>query len=562
MKSIFNIAKSIFTACFLMMTMPLMAQVQQKTVSELDAQLRKLVYAEGAIVQLYVDTVNINKLTEDALRGMLSELDPHSTYTPAKDVQAMNEPLAGSFEGIGVQFNMNEDTLVVIQTITGGPSEKVGIMAGDMIVTVNDTAIAGVKMSKEQIMKRLRGPKGTTVNIGIIRSGVNGIQKFKVTRDKIPVYTVDAFYMIDDHTGYVRISNFGSNTTKEFVTVTNYLTECGMTDLILDLQSNPGGYLQAAVNLSDQFLNNNEMIVYTEGRTTGRQEYRAGKDRIYLNKIVVLVDGYTASAAEIVSGALQDHDRGIIVGRRTFGKGLVQRSVPLPDGSEMRLTIAHYYSPVGRCFQKPYEKGNNKKYEMDMLDRLNSGELMSADSIHFPDSLKYTTKGGRIVYGGGGIMPDVYVPLDTTLLTSLYRELAAKGCINNSVFKWMSFNQKRLLKEYDTSAFRKERARLLEDKSVNNERYRAGFERFKKEFEVPQELFDLLWAKAKEEHIEYTDSMYQATLPLLRLQLKAMVARDIFSISEYVELMIPVNTIILKGLEAIKDEKLFIGINP
>lgn len=557
MKSIFHITKSIITACFLLMTLPLSAQVQQKTVSELDAQLRKLVYAEGAIVQLYVDTVNINKLTEDALRGMLSELDPHSTYTPAKDVQALNEPLTGSFEGIGVQYTMVEDTLLVIQTITGGPSEKVGIMAGDKIVSVNDTVIAGVKMTKEQIVTRLRGPKGTTVNLDVIRPGISGIQKYKVTRDKIPVYTVDAYYMIDDHTGYVRISNFGSNTTSEFITVAHYLLDCGMTDLILDLQGNPGGYLQAAVTLSDQFLNNGEMIVYTEGRTTGRQEYRAGKDKIDLNKIVVLVDGNTASAAEIVSGALQDHDRGIIIGRRTFGKGLVQRSVPLPDGSEMRLTIAHYYSPVGRCFQKPYEKGNNKKYEMDMIERLNSGELMSADSIHFPDSLKYTTKGGRIVYGGGGIMPDVYVPLDTTFLTILYRELATKGCINNSVIKWLNINQKRLLKEYDTSAFRKERARLLEDKSVNNERYRAGFERFKKEFEVPQELFDLLWAKAKEEHIEYTDSMYQTTLPVLRLQLKAMVARDIFSISEYVELMLPFNTIILKGIEAIKDEELF-----
>lgn len=555
MNSIFKTIKSILVAGCLMMTLPLMAQ--QNNVPGLDAQLRKLVYAEGAIVQLYVDTVNINQLTETAIRSMLSELDPHSTYTPAKDVQAMNEPLAGSFDGIGVQFNMNEDTLVVIQTITGGPSEKVGIMAGDMIVSVNDTAIAGVKMSREQIMKRLRGPKGTTVNLGVIRPGVQGVQNFKVTRDKIPVYTVDASYMIDDHTGYVRISNFGSTTTKEFITATNYLTSCGMTDLILDLQGNPGGYLQAAVSLSDQFLHQNEMIVYTEGRTTGRQEYHAGKDKIDVKKIVVLVDGYTASAAEIVSGALQDHDRGIIVGRRTFAKGLVQRSVPLPDGSEMRVTIAHYYSPVGRCFQKPYEKGDRKKYDMDMLDRLNSGELMSADSIHFPDSLKYTTKGGRIVYGGGGIMPDVYVPLDTTYYTRLHRELAAKGCINTSILKWLNINQKRLHKEYDTNAFRKEHARLLEDKSVNNERYREGFKRFRSEFEVPQTLMDLLFAKAKEEHIEYTDSMLQATLPFLRLQIKALVARDLFSSSEYYEILNPISEIYKNGLEAIRDEERF-----
>lgn len=555
MKTIFSNIKSTLLACLLMMTLPMMAQ--QSTSSELDVQLRKLIYAQGAIVQLYVDTVNIKKLTEDAIRGMLTELDPHSTYTPAKDVQALNEPLAGSFDGIGVQFNMNEDTLVVIQTISGGPSEKVGIMAGDMIVSVNDTAIAGVKMSKEEIMKRLRGPKGTTVNLGVIRPGVNGVQKFKVTRDKIPVYTVDAFYMIDEKTGYVRISNFGSTTINEFVTATNYLTSCGMKNLVLDLQGNPGGYLQAAVNLSDQFLNNNEMIVYTEGRTTGRQEYRAGKDKIDLNKIVVLVDGYTASAAEIVSGALQDHDRGIIVGRRTFAKGLVQRSIPLPDGAEMRLTIAHYYSPVGRCFQKPYEKGDRRKYDMDMLERLNSGELMSADSIHFPDSLKYTTKGGRTVYGGGGIMPDVYVPLDTTYYTRLHRELAAKGCINSSILKWLNTNQKRLSKDYNVNTFRKERERLLKDKTTNNERFREGFVRFKDEFDVPQEMLDILFAKAKDENIEYTDSMLQATLPFLRTQLKALVARDLFSSSEYYEIMNPISEIYKQGVEAIKDEELF-----
>ena len=552
-----NTIKSILLAGLLMMAMPLMAQQQQRKSSELDVQLRKLIYAQGAIVQLYVDTVNVTKLTEDAIQGMLKGLDPHSIYTPAKDVEAMNEPLTGSFDGIGVQFNMNEDTLVVIQTISGGPSEKVGIMAGDMIVSVNDTAIAGVKMSREAIMKRLRGPKGTTVDLGVIRPGVNGVQLFKVTRDKIPVYTVDACYMLDDKTGYVRISNFGSTTTKEFVTATNYLTACGMKDLILDLQGNPGGYLQAAVDLSDQFLNNNEMIVYTEGRTTGRQEYRAGKNKIDLNKIVVLVDGYTASAAEIVSGALQDHDRGIIVGRRTFAKGLVQRSIPLPDGAEMRLTIAHYYSPVGRCFQKPYEKGDRSKYDRDMLDRLNSGELMSADSIHFPDSLKYTTKGGRIVYGGGGIMPDVYVPLDTTYYTRLHRELAAKGCINSSILKWININQKRLSKDYNVSSFRKERERLLKDKDVNNERFREGFQRFKNEFQVPQEMLDMLFAKAKEAQIEYTDSAYQATLPFLCIQLKALVARDLFSSSEYYEIINPISEIYKEGLKAIKDEELF-----
>ena len=355
--------------------MPLVAQ--QKGSSDIDLQMHKLIFAQGAITQLYVDTVDVKKMTEEAIRGMLKELDPHSTYTPAKEVEALNEPLAGSFDGIGVQFNMNEDTLVVIQPVSGGPSEKVGILAGDMIVTVNDTSIAGVNMSKEEIMKRLRGPKGTKVQLGIIRRGVKGIQEFTVTRDKIPVYTIDAYYMIDSTTGYVRISSFGATTNAEFIKASTQLLAAGMKNLIIDLQGNGGGYLQAAVDLSNHFLSNNEMIVYTEGRTTGRHEYHAERGKMNINKVVVLVDGYTASAAEILSGALQDNDRGIIVGRRTFAKGLVQRPVNLPDGSLIRLTIAHYYSPVGRCFQKPYEKGDRKKYDMDMLDRLNSGELMS-----------------------------------------------------------------------------------------------------------------------------------------------------------------------------------------
>ena len=559
MKSISNIAKSIATTCFLLMTLPLMAQ-QQTTASELDTQLRKLIYAQSAIVQLYVDTVNISKLTEDAIRGMLTELDPHSTYTTAKDAKALNEPITGSFEGIGVQFNMNEDTLVVIQPVSGGPSEKVGIIAGDMIVTVNDTTIAGVKMSKEEIMKRLRGPKGTKVDLGVIRRGVNGVQKFTVTRDKIPVYTIDAFYMIDPTTGYIRISNFGSTTDKEFRNAVDFLMARGMKDIVIDLQSNGGGLLQAAVEMTDPFFSHNEMIVYTEGRTGGRQEYHASADKMSLGKVVILVDGYTASAAEILSGAIQDHDRGIIIGRRTFAKGLVQRPINMPDGSEIRLTIAHYYSPIGRCFQKPYVKGDIKKYENDMLDRLNSGELMSADSIHFPDSLKFTTMGGRTVYGGGGIMPDIYVPLDTTRFTRLHREMSAKSCINTTALKWTDMNRKRLSKLYNTNAFRKERAKLLAGKSVDYEDYREGFERFKAEFTVPQEMLDMLRAKAEEAKIQVTDSAFQASIPMLTLQLKAFIARDLFDMSEYFEIINATSEIYQRGLEAIKDEKLFENI--
>lgn len=547
--------KSIITLMLLAMSIPLMAQ--RKDNSTLDMQIRKLIFAHSAIYQLYVDTVDLNKTTEDAIRGVLKELDPHSTYTSAKDVETQNESLNGSFEGIGVQFNMNEDTLVVIQPVSGGPSEKVGIMAGDKIVTVNDTAIAGVKMSRENIMKRLRGPKNTKVKLGIIRQGVKGIQTFTVTRDKIPVYTIDAYYMIDATTGYIHISSFGSTTNEEFTKAATFLLASGMKDIVIDLQGNGGGYLQAAVDLANQFLDNGEMIVYTEGRSTGRHEYHAEPGKMHIGKIVILVDGYTASASEIVSGAIQDNDRGIIVGRRTFGKGLVQRPIDLPDGSQIRLTIAHYYSPVGRCVQKPYVKGDKKKYDMDMLDRLNSGELMSADSIHFPDSLKYTTRGGRIVYGGGGIMPDVYVPIDTTYYTRLHRELNAKSCVNSTTLKWLNLNRKSLVKEYAIDNYRKANARRLDNKSFEMEDLRAGYNRFKQEFTVPQDMMDMLIAKAKEEKIEYTDSAFQATLPLLRLQMKALVARDLWDMSEYYELMNPTNEIYKKGLEALKDDDLF-----
>ena len=555
MKQLFLNLRNTTTLLLMMALMPLAAQ--QRSNSDIDLQMRKLVFAQGAISQLYVDTVDMKKVTEEAIRGMLKELDPHSTYTPAKEVEALNEPLAGSFDGIGVQFNMNEDTLVVIQPVSGGPSEKVGILAGDMIVTVNDTSIAGVKMSKEEIMKRLRGPKGTKVRLGIIRRGVKGIQDFTVTRDKIPVYTIDAYYMVDPTTGYVRISSFGATTNAEFIKAATQLQAAGMKDLIIDLQGNGGGYLQAAVDLSNQFLGNNEMIVYTEGRTTGRHEYHAEPGKMNIHKIVVLVDGYTASAAEILSGALQDNDRGIIVGRRTFAKGLVQRPVTLPDGSLIRLTIAHYYSPVGRCFQKPYEKGDRKKYDMDMLDRLNSGELMSADSIHFADSLQYTTKRGRIVYGGGGIMPDVYVPLDTTRYTALHRELAAKSCVNTTVLKWVDLNRKQIMKEYDVATYRKAKAKQTNNKNYDPNDLVAGFERFKQSFTVPKDMLDILIAKAKEAKVEYTDSAFQATLPMLNLQLKALVARDLWDMSEYFQIINSTNEIYQRGLEAIKDDSLF-----
>ena len=348
-----------------------------------DSPLRKLQIAEMAINNLYVDSVDEQKLVEDGIRGMIEKLDPHSSYLTAKEVKEANEPLQGNFEGIGVQFNMVEDTLLVIQPVSGGPSEKMGILAGDRIVSVNDTAIAGVKMAKEEIMRRLRGPKGTKVNLGIVRRGIADTLLFVVTRDKIPVKSIDATYMIRPQVGYIRIGSFGATTHDEFCESLKRLKKEGMKSLILDLQENGGGYLHAAVKIADEFLNAGDLIVYTQGRRVPRTEYQADGGGLFTKgKVIVLVDSYTASAAEIVSGAIQDHDRGIVVGRRTFGKGLVQRPIDLPDGSMVRLTVAHYYTPSGRCIQKPYEKGNQKDYAEDMLHRLKSGELMSADSVH------------------------------------------------------------------------------------------------------------------------------------------------------------------------------------
>ena len=496
-----------------------------------DSPLRKLQIAEIATNNLYVDSVDEAKLVEDAIRGMLEKLDPHSTYSNAKEVKQMNEPLNGNFEGIGVQFNMIDDTLMVIQPVTNGPSEKVGIIAGDRIVTVNDTAIAGVKMSKEEIMRRLRGPKDTKVVLGIVRTGIKDRLTFTVVRDKIPVKSIDASYMIRPGIGYIRIGNFGATTHQEFCEALQQLHAEGMKDLVLDLQENGGGYLQAAVKIADEFLEKNELIVYTNGRRVPRQEYRAnGEGKFMKGKVVVLVDEYTASAAEIVTGAIQDQDRGMVVGRRTYGKGLVQRPIDLPDGSMIRLTIAHYYTPSGRCIQKPYEKGNQKDYAMDVYNRLKKGELTNQDSIHFADSLKFQTlHRQRTVYGGGGIMPDYFVPLDTLRYTQFHRQLAAKGIVIQQNLRYVDNHRKQLKKEY------------------------PQFDKFKQTFEVPQSLINNILAEAKKQKLEPKDDQeLQRTLPYLRLQLKALVARDLWDMSEYYSVFNEESPMVRKALEVIK----------
>ena len=498
-----------------------------------DSPMRKLHIAEMAITNLYVDSVDERKLVEDAIRGMLEKLDPHSSYADPEEVKAMNEPLQGNFEGIGVQFNMVDDTLLVIQPVSKGPSEKVGIMAGDRIVSVNDTAIAGVKMAREEIMRRLRGPKGTKVDLGIVRRGVPETLMFTVKRDKIQVKSVYAVYMIRPGVGYIRIGNFGATTYAEFMRGLEQLRKEGMRDLILDLQDNGGGYLQAAVQVANEFLQKNELIVYTEGRQFPRMDYRArGNGDFREGRVFVLVNEFTASAAEIVSGAIQDHDRGTIIGRRTFGKGLVQRPVDLPDGSMIRLTIAHYYTPAGRCIQKPYTKGDIEDYAMDFDKRLKHGELTNRDSIHFADSLRfYTLKERRPVYGGGGIMPDVFVPLDTLQYTKYHRQLVLKGVVINTDLRYIDNHRDQLRSLFPT------------------------FEAFRTGFQVPQALIDDVMKDGEKQGVKpEDDAELQKTLPYLKAQLKALVARDLFDMSEYFQIINEESDIVKAAIKCLSSD--------
>ena len=492
-----------------------------------DNLMRKLFIAESAIKGLYVDSVDENKLVEDGIRGMIEKLDPHSAYSTAKETKAMNEPLNGSFDGIGIQFNMQADTLLVIQPVLNGPSEKVGIIAGDRIISVNDTAIAGVNMSKEEIMRRLRGPKGTKVKLSVVRRGIEDVLTFIVTRDKIPVKTIDAVYMIRPQVGYIRIGSFGMTTYDEFMEGVDKLKKQGMKDLVVDLQENGGGYLVAAVQIANEFLKKHDLIVYTKGRAAERQEFKAeGNGHLLDGKVVVLINEFSASASEILTGAIQDQDRGLVVGRRSFGKGLVQRPIEFDDGSMLRLTIAHYYTPSGRCIQKPYTKGNQLDYALDLEKRYKHGEFYSADSIHFADSLKYyTLRKHRTVYGGGGIMPDYFVPLDTTIYTPFYRQIAARSYIINTNLKYVDDNRKQLKAQY------------------------PDFQKFLVSYEIPQALVDDIIKQAAKDKIKpKSDEELQKTIKSLKLQMKALVARDLWDMSEYFQIMNENNTIVQRAI--------------
>lgn len=506
--------------------------------------MRKLQLAEFAITNLYVDSVDENKLVEEAIIKMLAQLDPHSTYNNAEEVKKMNEPLQGNFEGIGVQFQMIEDTLLIVQPVSNGPSEKVGILAGDRIIAVNDSAIAGVKMSTENIMARLRGPKDSEVKLTIVRRGVDDPLYFTVKRDKIPILSLDAAYMIAPKTGYIRINRFAATTAEEFSKALKDLQKKGMKDLILDLQGNGGGYLNAAIDLANEFLNQQDLIVYTQGRASRRSNFYAkGNGSFKDGRLVVLVDEYSASASEIVTGAIQDSDRGVVVGRRTFGKGLVQRPIDLPDGSMIRLTIARYYTPAGRCIQKPYDKtasldGNLKqnsedgqeRYNQELIDRFNHGELMHADSIRFPDSLKYQTKRlARTVYGGGGIMPDFFVPIDTTQYTDYHRNLVAKGVVIKTTMKYIEKHRKELQNKYQK------------------------FEAFNEKFEIGDEILNEMLADAEKEKIKFDEEQYRKSLPLIKTQLKALIARDLWDMNEYFQVMNTTNRSVQQALKVLKE---------
>ncbi|MDR0733206.1 MAG: S41 family peptidase [Dysgonamonadaceae bacterium] len=538
--------QSVF-ACVLILTLHACSYGQNKITfghAHSSAAVQKVGMAITAVENLYVDELNGNKLAEDAIIGLLEKLDPHSNYMTPEEVKEMNEPLQGNFDGIGIQFNMLTDTLYVIQVIPGGPSEKVGILTGDRIIKVNDTLIAGVKMKNTDIMSRLRGPKGTEVNVKVMRNRNPKLLNFKIVRDKIPIYSLDASYMVDAVTGYIKLNRFSATTHDEFKTALDKLMRQGMQNLILDLQNNGGGYLGAAIAIANEFLKQGSLIVYTEGAHQKREDAVASnKGAMQNGRLVVIVDESSASASEIVSGAIQDWDRGVIVGRRTFGKGLVQRAIPLLDGSMIRLTIARYYTPTGRSIQKPYENGNQERYNQDLIDRYNRGEMISADSIHFPDSLKYSTLvDKRTVYGGGGIMPDYFVPVDTARASTLLRELNSNGITYKYATQLNDTKRKTYKKQYRT------------------------FEDFNKNFTVmDQMLNEVVDSYRKDTTLHKDDSLSGDRLAkdllksasIIKMQIKALVARDIFGENEYYQVINKILDPYNKAIEIIADEKIY-----
>lgn len=495
-------------------------------------QQQKLLMVENIVNNLYVDNVDEEKIVENAVRGILENLDPHSSYSTKEETTSSQETMQGSFSGIGIQFNMQKDTLYVVQTIAGGPSEKVGILPGDRFIAVDDSIIAGRKLKNTDIMKRLRGPKGTKVNIKVKRGSNTDLLEFRITRDDIPLNSIDAVYMADGKTGYIRLSRFAATSYKEFKDAITKLKKQGMQQLILDLTDNGGGYMQIAAQIANEMLNRGNLIVYTQGRKSPRQDLNAdGSGTFRTQKVVVMINQFSASASEILSGAVQDWDRGVVVGRRSFGKGLVQREFLLPDSSSFRLTIARYYTPSGRNIQKPYVKGDREDYDKDIIDRYNHGELQSADSIHFADSLKHTTlRLRRTVYGGGGIMPDVFVPLDTTQYTDYHRRLVAKGIIPQFALRYVDKNRADLKAQYPDA------------------------QKFIKEFTVTDEMLNNLVDAGKAEKVDFDKSQFAKSKEMLRTFVKAAIANDLFSTGAYFQIVNEQNDIYKEALSIINDD--------
>ena len=511
---------AVLTAC------PFAGQAQE-SVQEQGEKFNTLLYYMN---RMYVDSVDLDGLVETAIRGMLEELDPHSVYIPAEDLQQADEPLNGKFEGIGVRFNIMKDTIMVVSTIAGGPSEKLGIMSGDRIVEVDGETVAGIGIRNKGVMDRLKGPKGTHVDVGIRRGKAKELIHFDIERDKIPIYSVDASYMVDDRIGYIKVNRFSKETMGELHDALDKLKGDGMKDLVLDLQGNGGGMLNTAIAMGDEFLADDRLIVYTDGRSFPREDRLSDTEgRFEKGRLVVLVDESSASASEIVSGAVQDWDRGLIVGRRTFGKGLVQRPVRLPDGSAVRLTVQQYFTPSGRCIQKPYDEGVDA-YRREKYERFEKGELMSLDSLDLPDSLRYETlQLGRTVYGGGGILPDVFVPIDTSLNSTYFTDLLRKGLFNRSVLEYVDANRARLEAQYaDRDAF------------VSNTA-------------LEQELLDGLVALGESEEVAFVEEDWNTSLPAIELRLKAILARTLFDTTAFYEVFNPINPIYNRGIEVLRD---------
>ena len=487
----------------------------------------KLLYT---VVSQYVDSVDSEELVENAIIGMLKELDPHSVYIPEKEVNRMNEPLEGNFEGIGIQFNILNDTLVVVAPISGGPYEEVGIASGDKIIFVGKENIAGTGLQNSDVQRLLRGKKGTLVEVLIKRNGENDLLPFEIKRDKIPIYSIDASYMASPETGYIKVNRFARTTMREFVQAIDTLKRDGARNLILDLRGNGGGYLTTAFQLADQFLGAGKMIVYTEGEKQIRQEYKATRIGTFeTGKLIVLIDEGSASASEIVSGAVQDWDRGMIIGRRSFGKGLVQKPFNLPEGSMIRLTTARYYTPTGRSIQRPYDEGKESYYN-ELNRRFENGELMEKDSINFPDSLTYYTPNKRVVYGGGGIMPDIFIPLDTALNTELNRNLIRRGAYNQFVLNYLNRNREELKIKY------------------------TSFQSFKTGFALDDQLMDEFFIFAKKKKVKIEEGEYEKSKKLIDTQLNALFARNLYSVSAYFEIINELNDSYIEALKVLKGD--------